>query len=160
MARFLEAVHGRWPVIARDGLIVTGGSCLSLGALAMVATWVTIDPDIARSLVAGAVGLTVAGGAMVLRVGQRFVTAVLSGLTGGAFAIVLADLTSTPIDAPGRYSALRWVVLLAMTVIGLVGFQDGFRRLDSPRMPASNLASPTRPQVPRPRGKGRRRPQG
>jgi predicted lysophospholipase L1 biosynthesis ABC-type transport system permease subunit len=127
LPRALEAVRANWPVIARDGLIATGGVTVLFGAFAFLAAALSDDDDLAHLLVAGGVILIVVGSVVALRIGERFAVPVLTGLTGGAFALALADMTSISIDAPERYSALRLVVLLAAILIALLAFQDGFR---------------------------------
>jgi hypothetical protein len=122
-----------WPAISRDGLIVTGGYAIALGLMSVVGS-MTAQPDLSRLLIAGGVGLIMAGTALVARVGRRFATAMITGLSGGAFALVLADITSMPIDAPDRYESLRYVVVLAAILIALITFEDGFRSSKSPRV--------------------------
>ena len=149
-------IEERWPTIARDGLIATGGVCILLGGLALVGSTATRDPDIARVFVAGGVALAIAGAAATFRVGERFVTGVMTSMTGGSFALVLADMTSTPIDAPDRYSSLRWVILLATTLIGLLVFQDGFRSRAIPHHPAGPPQRRPAARAGKAKGKGRR----
>jgi hypothetical protein len=136
--RALEAVHAQWPVIARVGLIVTGGVTVLFGMVAFVIAASSVDDDLAHLLVAGGVILIVVGSVIAMRIGERLVVTVLTGMTGGVFALVLADMTSISIDAPGRYSALRLVVMLAGILIALLAFRDGFREreLDAPRADA------------------------
>jgi hypothetical protein len=136
--RALEAVRDRWPQIARDGLIATGGVTVLFGMFGFLVAAVSDDNDLGRLLVAGGVILIVMGSVVAMRIGERFAVTVLTGLTGGVFALVLADMTSVAIDAPGRYFALRFVVVLAAIPIALLAFKDGFRdrELAAEREPA------------------------
>ncbi len=106
---------------------MTGGVTILFGLLAFVVAAVADDDDLAHLLVAGGVILIAVGAVVALRIGQRFAVTVVTGLTGGVFALVLADMTSISIDAPERYSALRFVALLAAILVALLAFQDGFR---------------------------------
>jgi hypothetical protein len=106
-----------------------------LGLLSVVGS-MTAQFDLSRLLVAGGVALITAGTALVVRVGRRFATSVITGISGGAFALVLADITSMPIDAPDRYASLRYVMVLAAILIALITFEDGFRSSKS-RVPGA-----------------------
>jgi len=143
----LEGVTARWPAIARDGLILTGGVSMVLGIAAILAASISADADIAQLFVAGGCALVAVGVLVALRIGERVALAILTGLTGGSFALVLADMTSPCIDAPGRYAALRWVARLAANLIGLLAFQDGFRN-------GVGVGDPPAPQKPQPRARG------
>ena len=79
-----------------------------------------------------------------MRMGERFAVTVLTGLTGGVFALVLADMTLISIDAPERYSALRFVVTRPI-LIAMLAFKDGFRdreQGDERQLPPPRTAPP------------------
>ena len=97
--RLEQTIDRLWPAIARDGLIVVGGESVLVGVFSFGGSTTTADPDVARLLLAAGVASMLAGLCLVLRVAQRFVTAVLTGLAGSTLALVLADITSMSSDA-------------------------------------------------------------